>query len=456
MDPKTQNPDPVAKLRDQLTALKSEQAQIANSALARGDGLTADENKRLKEIETETSRMADDLERLHNALAAQEDLAKPQPRKVEPGTVSASAASPSGASSSTRPEYHPIYGNDLAATSPTQGFASPVDFFKAIRNSAASPGSTDRRLVAAKAAATTFANEGSGPEGGWAMPTQYAQNIVKAVLGDGSLAGRMNPMQSASSVYQIPVDETTDWGSTGIQAAKTAEGGSATVSNLALVNRTVTLYKATAMVNVSEELAIDNPAVVQHITRSMAGRLNAILNKWIVNGSGAGEPWGILKAPALVSVDKDSGQTASTITKGNLSKMAGRCLDADQGAFWLASPSAVIGLEDVLLGAGGNTGADFQRGFGPPILGFPVVRSVEAAAIGTAGDCTLVAPSGFISLVKGSVQSDATIFFYFDQGLTTLRAYVRYGQVPVLSSAVVPRVDTATTLSHCVTTAVRS
>jgi hypothetical protein len=81
---------------------------------------------------------------------------------------------------------------------------------------------------------------------------------------------------------------------------------------------------------------------------------------------------------------------------------------------------------------------------------------MEAQAVGTAGDCTAIAPSGFLTLVKGGVESQATIYFYFDQGLLTLRSYLRLGQVPLLSAAVTPKLDTATTLSHCVTTATRT
>lgn len=449
--------DPIKQLRDRLAALVAEQQQIVTVAQAANREFTEDENGKLLEIEGKQKKLDNDIARMVAAAEAQARLEQPAPRQVEPGpTTSVAQASAAGATSSTR-EYHPITGRDIAATSPTHGFPSAMAWYQAVKNSAMNPAFTDTRLTAAKAAATTFANEGTSSEGGWAQPTEFSKEIVEIVAGTASLLARMKPIQSTSNVYQIPVDETTQWGSTGVQAAKTGEGSASTVSNIALATRVVTLYKATALVNVTEELAADNPATISYINRVMGRQLQGIVERWLLQGSGAGEPMGILKAPALVSVDKDSGQTAATVTKGNLAKMTGRLVPGSEGdAFIVASPSAKIQIVEMLLGAGGNTGRDLQGGFGAVGLGYPVIVSMEAPAAGTAGDCTLVAPSGFLTLVKGGINTQITPYFYFDQGLNTLRSYIRIGQVPLLSGAVTPKLDTATTLSHCVTIAARS
>jgi HK97 family phage major capsid protein len=190
----------------------------------------------------------------------------------------------------------------------------------------------------------------------------------------------------------------------------------------------------------------------------MARQLQGIVERWLLQGTGLGEPIGILKAPALVSVDAEaSGNGSGTLIRKNLSKCAGRLMPGSEAeAFWIVSPSAKIEVADLMLAANGNTGEALRNGFGPGLLGFPVATSMESPAVGTAGDCTLVAPSGFLTLVKGGIQSQATIYFYFDQGLQTLRSYIRIGQVPLLSAAVTPKLDTSTTLSHCVTTATRT
>ena len=47
----------------------------------------------------------------------------------------------------------------------------------------------------------------------------------------------------------------------------------------------------------------------------------------LLNGTGAGQPLGILNSNALVSVAKESGQDAATILAENIEKMYARALD---------------------------------------------------------------------------------------------------------------------------------
>jgi HK97 family phage major capsid protein len=460
MDPKENENSPVQQLRDRLAGLVNDQTQILQTATAAGRDTTDEEKAKVKEIQAKVAGMEEEIALRINAAEAQARLDAPQGRKVEPsGTVSTSAPAQAGATSTAPQGRQPIYGRDVAAESKTHGFATGQDWFKAIRNVAINPSLIDRRLTNAQAAATTFANEGSGPEGGWAMPPEYASGIVEAVMGQASLLGKMRPMQSNSNIYQIPVDESTGWGSTGVQAAKTAEGAAATVSNLALQGRTVTLHKAVSFVNVSEELSTDNPACVTHITRVMSRQLQGVVERWLLRGTGMNQPVGILNAPALVEVAQEAaGNGAGTLIRKNLAKCAGRVIPGlDSEMFWVMSPSAKIEALDLMLAASGNGGEAIQQGFrGQSLLGYPFITSMEASAVGTKGDATMVAPSGFLTLVKGGVQSQATIYFYFDQGLQTLRSYIRVGQVPILSAAIAPKEDASTTLSHCVTTATRS
>lgn len=461
MDPKDTKPtDPVQPLRDRLAALVTEQTQIVNTAMGSAREYTDDETAKLKDIEVKQAKLESDIERTVNALQAQARLEVPKPSPVSSDVAASRAgATPAPVPGATSATYsgHTFYGRDIAATSPTHGFEHAQAWYRAVKMASVNPSMTDRRLTNAQAAAATFANEGAGPEGGWAQPTEFSKDIVEVVAGQASLLGRMKPIQSSSNVYQLPVDPTTGWGTTGVQGAGTAEGGASTVSNLALQARVVSLFKATSLVNVSEELASDNPATITYINRVMARQLQGIVERWLLRGNGVNEPLGILNAPALVSVAADASQTAATITKGNLSKMVGRLIPGTEAdAFFVCSPSAMIGMIDVLLAANGNTGREIQSGFFHQALGFPCISSMEAQPIGTAGDCTIVAPSGFVTLTRGGVNTQVTPYFYFDQGLNTLRAYIRIGQVPLLSAAVAPKLDTSTTLSHCVTTTARA
>jgi HK97 family phage major capsid protein len=201
-------------------------------------------------------------------------------------------------------------------------------------------------------------------------------------------------------------------------------------------------------VHVTEELMTDSPAAFDALGRIVAHTLRGPLEKWLLRGNSVNEPLGILNAPSLIFVAAESsGNGAGTLVRQNLSKMDARCI-ADPDAFWVASPSAKGAMNDVLL-AGGHGGA------AGTLLGHPIVTSLRSPAVGTVGDCTLVAPSGFLCYTRG-IEAQTTIYFQFDQGLASLRAYIRVALAPVLSAAVAPELDTANTVSHCVTTATRT
>jgi hypothetical protein len=84
-----------------------------------------------------------------------------------------------------------------------------------------------------------------------------------------------------------------------------------------------------------------------------------------------------------------------------------------------------------------------------------VISSLELPAVGTQGDAILVNPAGLLTFAKG-VETQITPVFMFDQGINSIRVHIRIGQVPALSAAVTPTLDTANTVSHLVTVATRT
>jgi hypothetical protein len=237
----------------------------------------------------------------------------------------------------------------------------------------------------------------------------------------------------------IPVETGTQWGTTSVQAAKTAEGAAATPSAPALAQVTPTLYKAVAVVHMTEELSTDTPAAYEALAAIIGRQLRGVAERWLLRGSGQGEPLGILNAPALLAL---AGSGAGTLTTTHLAAAAGRFLGGP-GSFLVAGPSATGALRKIEMDGGR--------------LPLPVLPTMEAPAVGTVGDATFVNPAGFAVHVKtGSLEPEATIYFALDQGLTSLRAWLRLGCVPLLSAPATPKLDTANTVSHAVTTATRS
>jgi HK97 family phage major capsid protein len=404
----------------ELATLNEEEGSIVNRADAEARDLSDAEAARLDAIEARRVKMTDDLDRHSRVLKARADLVESKARET------------------IRSHQARITGGTLAiARDPMAGYQHGGQFLADLRAVHETGVYTER--LRAYAAATTSANEKTGPGGGWAVPSGPAGPIAQAIAGAGSLLDAMRPV-FVDRTTPIPVDPSGSWSTSGVQAAPTAEGDATTATIPALSQATPTLYKATVLVHAGEEFMSDTPAAFDALAKMIGRALRGVVERWILRGSGVGEPLGILNSPALIAVP---GTGAGTLTAAHVAADAGRIVPGDPGAFIVASPSATGALAAIEL-AGGRLPA-------------PVVTSMEAPALGTAGDCTFVAPSGFAVHVKaGSFTPQATIYFQFDQGLHSLRAWVRLGMVPLLAAPVTPAVDTSTTVSHCVTTATRT
>src|SRR5581483_11684636 len=97
-------------------------------------------------------------------------------------------------------------------------------------------------------------------------------------------------------------DETTPWGSNGVQVYWTAEAGQATQSKPKLGQDNLQLAKLTALVPVTDEQLADSfVGLGQYVTRQAAERINWKVDEAIVNGTGAGQPLGFFTSGAIYS-----------------------------------------------------------------------------------------------------------------------------------------------------------
>ena len=105
----------------------------------------------------------------------------------------------------------------------TRGFG---EFAMAVRNAGIRGGEVDGRLMAA--AAGTFVNEGSGTDGGFAIPPDFRTAIMDKAFNEDSLISRTDQQVVSSNSLTFPTSMTTPWGTTGAQARWTGEAAAAT------------------------------------------------------------------------------------------------------------------------------------------------------------------------------------------------------------------------------------
>ncbi len=290
-------------------------------------------------------------------------------------------------------------------------------------------------------AASTFGSTASGPDGGYAVPTNFVEQIF--LTSEGALAPRCQVIPSQSSEILVPTDESTPWGTSGILAGWDSEGSTATGRKPALSMATHRLHKLRALVPLSGEFVQDSKAVNAWLPQALQKVFDWQVNNAIVNGPGTARPLGILKSSAVIDVAAEGGQTAGTIVDANISAMLARSL-SPLSSTWLASPAAYSQLHKL---------SSFDSAT-RTLAGLPIALTDACAAPGARGDIILAKLGGYRIVTKEARFANST-HLYFDQDLVAFRLTVQLDGQPVLSAPVTPP-NSAVTRSDFVALAARS
>jgi len=347
---------------------------------------------------------------------------------------------------------------DLASEKPWPSFGG---FLQAVQV-AHTGGGIDVRL----AAVATGMGEAIGPDGGYAVPVEYASGIEKQMWETGQILSRVSqrPVSGNAMTFNVINETSRADGSRrgGVLGYWVDEGGAPTASNIKLAQIEMKLRKVAALGYMTEELMQDAPTLDAELAEAFAEELQFQVEDKIVEGSGVGAPLGFLNAACLVSVAKETGQAAASILTVNLSKMWSR-LPARSKAnmVWLINVDVEPQLDELTIPAG--TGAVEPRfvSYGPEgalrIKGRPVIAVEYCATIGTVGDICAVDLSQYrLIRKKTGIEQASSIHVRFTQGENTFRAIYRVDGQPLPRAAITPFKGTANTLSPFVALATRA
>lgn len=293
-----------------------------------------------------------------------------------------------------------------------------------------------------RAAATEYASEYSATSGGFAVPPEFINDIY--LRQEGALLPFCDEIPVTSNHVGIPVDGTAPWdASSAVRSSWIEEGVApdAQVPNLSLT--TFRPKKLITLVPVTEELAEDSPALNAWLPNAMGRAATWTINDAIINGLGAGRMLGILASNSLITVGKETAQSAGSIVAGNVAKMMARCLDLD-GARWLANPDAIEQITQLsgLWDSGTRT-----------LGGLPITLSEACPALGQPGDLILANLSGYRVANRGQLLAESS-HLYFDQDLKVFRLTTRIDGAPILAAPTTPP-NSSHTRSHFVALAAR-
>jgi HK97 family phage major capsid protein len=442
---------------------QQEVVEASNTIMARAEAetrdLTASERTEVEGLANEFDGLESQIGLRERVAAQNAILVQPRARATDPDPIDGDIApEPNGRpqnAATPRPSNARVPAAPRVTAGGNNGFRHLGEFANAVRMGSVRGGELDPRLR--NAAVTTYGNEGAGADGGFAVPADFRTEILTKVFNEDSLLARTDRMQSSSNTLTIPTDETTPWQTTGgIQSYWTAEAGTKTQSKPALGETTLKLHTLATLVPVTEELLEDAPAMGAYLNRKVPEKMDFKVSDAIVRGTGVGQPLGFLNSPALVTVGKESAQTADTVNVQNLVKMWGRLpVQSRRTAVWLMHPDAEAQLplmslanQPVYMPPGGLNGAMYGNLFGRPVIPHQV-----AETIGDLGDVMLVDLAQYLSVTKtgngrdaNGLKSDVSIHLWFDQDMVAFRFTMRVAGQPWWAAPITQR-DGANTQS---------
>lgn len=292
-------------------------------------------------------------------------------------------------------------------------------------------------------------------EGGFLVPEEFRAELLRLSLTTAVVRPRARVIPMASSTLRFPkIDETSRVSSVfgGVVVYRTEEGAELAESTAAFGSIKLEATKQTALAHVTNELVRDWGAFGVFINEIFPEALAFYEDLDFLSGTGVGEPLGALSAgnSAIVTVNGEAGQAATTIVWENVIRMYARMLPSSiSRAVWVASPDVFVELATMALSVGtGGSAVWLTNGVDAPVLsllGRPVIMDEKApAGLGTKGDLSFVDFGMYLIGDRQLMTVDSSEHVKFTSDKTTYRMIQRNDGRPWLESAITPQNNSAT------------
>jgi len=431
------------EFRKKALELHTRMNDLLKKAEGEARGLTEDERTEYdgwKEQRDQFLTLAEERE-AQEKLDAQ--FAEPATRSVGP-----EGGLESGAAGGTQVRV----GADREAEQPFAHFGEQLH--AVVRAALPDGGEVDKRLLhlnSLETRAATGLGESNPADGGFLVQKDFNDELLKKTYEIGQISSRVKriPIGAGKNGLKMnAVDETSRadgsrWG--GIRAYWAAEAEAFTASKPKFRQMEMNLHKLIALLYATDELLEDATALGAVISEGFPEEMNFKVENAIINGTGAGQPAGILNAGCLVSVDKETGQTADTIVYKNLTNMWARAWGRGRvNGIWTINQD----VEPVLMDMGITIGTGGTPVYMPPgglsqspystLFGRPVIPVEYNATVGTVGDIQFLQMAEYLMIDKGSIKSASSIHVRFVYGETAFRFTYRVDGQPTWNSALTP------------------
>ena len=421
--------------------------------------------------ETEIVELRGQIERMERAEAAQASLAKPHGESdtaiVEPEVRSYEAPAVVGAWSphSSGRKMRAPFENYVRSARAEMGFRPTAqghyqtlgEQLQAVARHAlatkAGQSFTDSRLVRAP----TGASEVDPTGGGFLLQTDFGAGIFMLAHEMGDVLGAVNkiPIGSNSNGIKIRgIDETSRatgsrWG--GVQSYWVYEGTTVTTTKPKFRVIEFDLKKLMSLMYMTDELLQDSTALTSIAGQAFAEEVMFMTEDAIFEGTGAGQPLGILNSSCRVTVAKQTGAASKTIVKEDIDNMWSRMwIRSRKNAAWYINQDIEPQLNALsqVVGTGGlpaylPPGGLSQSPYGT-LYGRPVIATEYNPTLGTEGDIMFADFSQYSLADKNGVQAATSMHVAFLTDEQVFRITYRVDGQPMWYKPLTPFQGSAT------------
>jgi len=303
----------------------------------------------------------------------------------------------------------------------------------------------DSRLTETRDAPSGL-NEGVGSEGGFLVQQDFASEILKRTYETGILASRVTtiPISANSDGVKInAVAETSRvtgsrWG--GVQVYWSTEADTVTAKKPAFRQMELSLNKLMGLCYLTDELVKDTTALESIVTQAFTEEFGFMIDNAILNGTGAGQPLGIMNSAALISHTRSG---AHAIASSDILGMWARFYAKNRAkAVWLINQAVEPALYTMTVGSytsafmppGGLSGNMYATLMGRPVI--PIEQT--SSDLGTTSDIMLVDLSQYLMIDKGSLEQASSLHVRFLYDEKVFRFIYRVDGQPIWNSALTP------------------
>lgn len=313
-----------------------------------------------------------------------------------------------------------FYGNEQLPIT-NNGFTSFEDFLYTVH-----AGRADERLVKCSMV------EGIPAFGGFAVPEEYGAFLMDTSLEGEIIRPRATVWPMASETKKVPAFDGAEhmnglFGGIAGQWLSEGETGIKQSGKLRLVQ--LTAKKLACFSQASNELIADGMSFEQMLADALVKAVGWYMDYAFINGTGEGQPLGIINDPALITVPKEEGQGAATITYNNVvsmfSRLAPHCF---KNAIWLANPSVIPQLltMTIAIGTGGPQIPVLREESGKfTLLGKEICFTEKCPALGIKGDLILADLSQYVIGLRKEIALDRSNAPGWTEDMTDYRVIVR-------------------------------